>query len=85
MEVPWFFIVLGVLVWVAGVFCLFKLVSNLVWALIRGVWLVVCCWLESLGGLAYWAVGVLGRWLGMEEEEEGRKEVPIVIVEPVMG
>ena len=84
VEVPWFFIVLGVLVWIVGVLCLFNYVSNLVWALMRGVWFVVCFLLESLGELAYWAVGVLGRWLGMEEEE-GRKEVPVVIVEPVMG
>lgn len=84
MEIPWFFTVLGALVWSVGVLCLVHLGLNLVWLLLRLVWLVVHFLLGCVGEFGLWAVGVLGGWLGMkeeeeEEEEEGR-EVPVVVV-----
>lgn len=78
VEVPWVFTVLGVLVWVVGVLCLFGLVSSSVWLLVRMIWLVVGFLLDCVVELAGWAVGVLGRWLGMGEE--GPREVPVVVV-----
>ncbi len=70
---------LGVLVWFVGLVCLLNLVLGLVLLLLKVVWLVVYFVLESFGEFGYWAVGVLGGWLGMREEEV-RKEVPVVVV-----
>ena len=78
MEVPWFFTVLGVLVWFVGVLCLVTLLLRLVWLLVRVIWLVVRFLLGCVGGLGYWAVGILGGWLGMREEVV--REVPVVVV-----
>ncbi len=81
MDVPWVFTVLGVLVWFVGLVCLLNLVLNLVLFLSKVVWLVVYFALESFGRFGYWAVGVLGGWLGMREEVVVvRKEVPVVVV-----
>ena len=79
VDVPWFFTVLGVLIWFVGLVCLLKLALESVVLLMKVVWLVVYFGLESVGEFGGWAVGVLGGWLGMREEEV-RKEVPVVVV-----
>ena len=78
LEVPWFFTLLAVLMWLIGVACLVQLVLSSVWMLLKGMWLTVYFLLESVGRFGYWALGVLGRGLGMSQEGEG--QVPLVVV-----
>lgn len=85
MEVPWFFTVLGLLVWFVGVLCLVFLALGLVSSLVRMVWAVVYFLSDCLVELAGWAVGVLGRCLGMEEEEKRERKVPVVVVVDTEG
>lgn len=66
------------LVWFLGVVCFVHFVLSSAWLLLRGLWLVVYFLLESVGGFGYWAVSVLGKWLGMSEGGGG--EVPVVVV-----
>ena len=51
---------------------------SLVWLLLRGIWLAVYFLLESVGKIGCWALGVIGRGLGMGQEGGGA--VPVVVV-----
>ena len=76
VEVPWFFALLGALVWAVGWVALVCAVGRAAWVALRAAWWAVYFLLECVGGSGYWAVGVLGGWLGMKEEGE----VPVVVV-----
>ena len=49
--------------------------------LLKGMWLTVYFLLESVGRFGYWALGFIGRGLGMSQEGE----VPVVVVVDTEG
>lgn len=83
VEVPWFFTLLGTLVWFVGVLALAYLLWTAAWLLLWVVYRVLYFGLECVGGFGLWAVGVLGGWLGMGEVDGG--EVPVVVVVDTEG